>query len=282
MAFVVPCLAIIVCYARIFYIVRKTAMRSHEPMLQQKFNTTSMITSVPTITNCLLPKNNNVVVAHRLSKDNVNRSPVDRPSIQISRTYDNDGVSGSSEHSTSTATCQTQPTQFEPKVFLKFIDSSVDSESPPNFNELEEKNPVDRIPQNVKTGQRKLSSVSMGKNVEFRDDVNGGLTDEGVVDGELSVSLNLSQYSSALSRSSIGKKRHRKDADSAVEESTSSSENNQVRFDNCFIYINNNNKYLKKIYHIRNESNCNTTISVQEPSSSSGIDLPLDEEIVPR
>jgi hypothetical protein len=30
MAFALPCLSIIVCYARIFYIVRKTAMRTHE------------------------------------------------------------------------------------------------------------------------------------------------------------------------------------------------------------------------------------------------------------
>jgi hypothetical protein len=30
MAFALPCLCIIVCYARIFYIVRKTAMRTHE------------------------------------------------------------------------------------------------------------------------------------------------------------------------------------------------------------------------------------------------------------
>lgn len=30
MAFVVPCISIVVCYARIFYIVRKTALRSHD------------------------------------------------------------------------------------------------------------------------------------------------------------------------------------------------------------------------------------------------------------
>ncbi|XP_055383439.1 G-protein coupled receptor moody [Condylostylus longicornis] len=33
MAFIVPCIFIIVCYARIFYIVRKTAMKSHDPVL---------------------------------------------------------------------------------------------------------------------------------------------------------------------------------------------------------------------------------------------------------
>lgn len=228
-AFVVPCLAIIVCYARIFYIVRKTAMRSHEPMLRQKFNTSSMITSVPTITNCLLPKNNNVAVAHRLSKDNGRHSPRDRPSNQSRRTYDTDGISGSSEHSTSTVTCQTLPlAQFEPKVFLKFIDSSVDSESPPNFNAVNDKYLVDKIQNNEKPIQRKLSSVSTSKTVEFKDGLSGGLGEDAVGDGELSVSLNLSQYSSAMNRSSKGKKQNRKDGDSAVEESTSSSENNQV------------------------------------------------------
>lgn len=206
-------------------------MRTHEPMLHQKFTTSSMITSVPTITNCLIPKNNNGVVAHRLSKDNGNRSPTDRPSIQSRRTYENDGVSGSSEHSTSTATYQTQPlSQSEPKVFLKFIDSSVDSESPPNSNAVYDNNLAENIRSSVKTEQRKLSSVSMGKNVEFRDDVNGGLEKEETDEAELSASLNPSQYSTALSRkNSMGKKRYRKDADSAVEESTSSSENNQVR-----------------------------------------------------
>lgn len=202
-------------------------MRTHEPMLAQKYNTSSMISSVPTITNCLLPKNNNVVVAHRLSKDNGKRSPAQRPSNQSRRTYETDGVSGSSEHSTSTATCQTQSlSQLEPKGFLKFIDSSVDSESLPNCNVLYDKNPSER--QQSSPQQRKLSSVSTNKNVEFRDDVNGGLADEVSGDGELSVSLNLSQYSSAASKSKLGLKRKRKDADSAVEESTSSSENNQV------------------------------------------------------
>lgn len=40
---------------------------------------------------------------------------------------------------------------------------------------------------------------------------------------------------------------------------------------------------LQQIYHIRSENNCNQLLSVQvEPSSSSGIDLPLDEESPPR
>lgn len=206
-------------------------MRSHEPMLQQKYNTSSMITSVPTITNCLVPKNNNTVVAHRLSKSSGNRSPLDRPSIESRRTFDNDGVSGSSEHSSSTATCQTQPvSQFEPKVLLRFIDSSVDNESPPNVNAFFEKNSSGLMNKNDKPEKRKLSAVSMGKNVEFRDDVNGGLDDEVSGDVELSASLNLSQYSTALSKSSIGKKRNRKEADSAVDDSISSSENNPVGF----------------------------------------------------
>lgn len=32
MAFALPCLSIVLCYARIFYIVRKTAMRTQEPL----------------------------------------------------------------------------------------------------------------------------------------------------------------------------------------------------------------------------------------------------------
>lgn len=232
MAFVVPCLAIIVCYARIFYIVRKTAMRSHEPLLQPRLNPNSMATSVPSILNNVT-KNNNVGSANLQPKNEAKKSlleqPIAAPSDKKHRACEVDGHSGSSEQSSSTVTCQNNlMSQYEPRLMLKFIDSSVDSELPPYYANMSHS--ADTIDKNESAERRKLSSVSMGRNVEFREDVNGGLNGEAEGDGELSASLNLSQYSASHgnTRSSNRTRRFRKDTDSAVEESTSSSENNQV------------------------------------------------------
>lgn len=261
MAFVVPCVAIVVCYARIFYIVRKTAMRSHEPVHAQKSLTASMI--IPMQRSIRQPRNNNGPAATAATATATSTaapadaghptnavcttvasantgSDVDRPPSQPKRrrTFESDSNSTehSSEHSSSTTTtCHTHPYPVQPaaagRVPLRFIDSSVDSEMPPQHQHQ----PLT------------ASTVSIGKSVEFRSDVSGGgdsgggatvsvLVEDGGVDGEDEHEGSAASSADVSGRraTSVRRKRFRQngqkepEVDSAVEESTSSSENNQV------------------------------------------------------
>lgn len=280
MAFVVPCVAIVVCYARIFHIVRKTAMRWHEPAMQQKSLNTSMIIptqrgSVRSTAGSRPIRNNNGpaaapsataataatplagtivqplsggggTAADEPTKALLATRPSGRPTPPSKhnrsnrRTFESDSISTteqSSEHSSSTtSTCHTHPhvgAGHAPRIGLKYIDSSVDSEM---------------LGQPVFANSLHTSTVSIVKSVEFRSDVSGGQdaeaggdavlvmadADAGGVDGE--DELEMSGASAGGGRmSSVRRKRFQKngqkvaEVDSAVEESTSSSENNQVR-----------------------------------------------------
>lgn len=247
MAFVVPCVAIVVCYARIFYIVRKTAMRSHEPPMLT--TTGSMYIHPATKTAAATTKNNNIastkpmtvreddadkqLIDHhrKLSSANATADAADIPlttSARRNRTIEPEGNSGNS----SSMSYNIHPRPMSgPKIFLKFIDSSVDSDLPPSLSRLRMNSASELKP--LATADRNLSSVSISKNVEFRKDVDG---DDNFVDDDPSTADGGGEDSRNGScereMRSCRKKRRRNDrgheVDSAVEESTSSSENNQV------------------------------------------------------
>lgn len=278
MAFVVPCVAIVVCYARIFHIVRKTAMRWHEPALQQKSLNASIIIptqrgSVRSTAAARSMRNNNgssaassaastaaavqTAVQQQSScslsgqpakaippiRQTGRQTPPSKHSHSFRRTFESDSISTtehSSEHSSSTtSTCHTHPIVgggHAPRIGLKYIDSSVDSEMPPHPHSFV-------TPLNT-------STVSIVKSVEFRSDVSGG-QDGGGIGGDATVVVLVGgdcdggvdgedeqeqTAASVVGRrvSSVRRKRFQKngqkmaEVDSAVEESTSSSENNQV------------------------------------------------------
>lgn len=134
MAFLVPCLCIIICYARIFYIVRKTALKSHqEPM-----------------TNSSL----------RLPQGKANsRSPAQDTNHSSRRLIEKHSKTSKDEHSENSSSVSTSsgyppnPPQVHHQYTLnnkplrpylskvredeiKFIDTSVESELPPSLSIL--------------------------------------------------------------------------------------------------------------------------------------------------
>ncbi|XP_037029337.1 G-protein coupled receptor moody isoform X2 [Bradysia coprophila] len=225
MAFVVPCVSIIVCYARIFYIVRKTAMRTHEnahvipagsiriqePAQQQKSN-------------------------NRQNKTNLFTDEANKQLLDV-KTNENRDLSVSDDHSNNydenhskrrnklDTNSETSSSNFYPhgtcgsKILLKYIDSSMDSDLPPS-----------------------LTGLRLNRDEEIKNDHIKGVefveNDINQMNGNCDTELKRNHLNAKQAMS--------QEADSAMEESISSVDNNQV-----------------------------------EPSSSSGIDLPLDEESPP-
>ncbi|CAD7086622.1 unnamed protein product [Hermetia illucens] len=222
MAFMVPCLCIIICYARIFYIVRKTAMRTHEPATVN--NSVRMMSG----------KN----VRTQKAMDDANHS--DRQLIEkSSKTSKEENSENSSSlsnyggypHSATQLAAGSNPNIQRSRPYLskfreeelKFIDTSVDSELPPSLSALRRDRQREGTP-----------------------------------------SSNVSSTHAAIVSSSH-KNQKLNEIDSAVEDSTSSSDNAQV-------------------YHIaQNNEVLNQLLPVQvEPSSSSGIDIPVEPESPPK
>lgn len=135
MAFLVPCLCIIICYARIFYIVRKTALKSHqEPMTNSSLR---------------LPQ----------SKAN-SRSPAQDTNHSSRRLIEKHSKTSKDEHSENSSSVSTSSgyPQNPPQLHhqynsltnkplrpylskvredeIKFIDTSVESELPPSLSIL--------------------------------------------------------------------------------------------------------------------------------------------------
>lgn len=243
MAFVVPCLAIVVCYARIFYIVRKTAMRSHEPAAALTATGSMLIKSQPSTKNNNKPVNNK-----HFHADEANKQLIDQRKLSlIDAQKIGGGGGGDVVHPATTTEENSESSSISyyihprpisgPKILLKFIDSSVDSDLPPSLSRLRqaslsggggggELKPL--------TGRdRKLSSVSISKNVEFFDDVAATTTAaENAVDqngcdatGGEATPQNGGSFRRKRRRSEV---LPQKEFDSAVEVSTSSSDNNQV------------------------------------------------------
>ncbi|XP_055326791.1 G-protein coupled receptor moody isoform X2 [Sitodiplosis mosellana] len=258
MAFVVPCISIVVCYARIFYIVRKTALRSHHSdtgsalgnsMHQssgraqnnnqcKKLYATNNNKNVSDGTDVqLLPKSDDmsgdsgggVGRIERVSESTVNNERNEKKHFSGKNLLDSDNSSALLSHSQS---------HGDIKSAMKFIDSTIDGET---LSALRKSQGNDE--HNLTANDRNLSNVSISRTVEFIE-ANG-------------------ERHNSCDRDYIVKLAQ-ENGDSAIEESISSTENNQV-------------------YHIKSNNNCLQILSVQvEPSSSSGIDLHMDNDSPPR
>lgn len=128
MAFVVPCFCIVVCYARIFYIVRKAAFRTREPVninSSVRFGTKNAVQAENNDSDQQLIEKNS-----KVSKDE---------NSELSSSISNSGVS-----STNREQAQQQPQQWQMRPFLsklrddemKYIDTSVESDFPPSLSVL--------------------------------------------------------------------------------------------------------------------------------------------------
>lgn len=208
MAFVVPCISIVICYARIFCIVRMTAMRSHDSAGALGTNISMHIRSAaangkgqPTAKKLfvsdnkrkrsdgtdvqLLPKaGNGSITPNAIGRRCVNGKSL--PDSDISST-----VSSSHSHS-------------DLKSSLKFIDISIESDFPPTLSALRKHTLTEK---KLSGGDRISSNVSICRTVEYIDG-----------NGERRTSFDRDCFVKGMAH----------DNDSAVEESTSSGENNQV------------------------------------------------------
>lgn len=111
MAFLLPCCAIVLCYARIFYIVRKTALRIHETQL--KSNGSVRLKQDPSSVKSL--KNEQFI------KTTLNDYEGEIPKSNSSDRRVKKILSKSKEED------------------LKFIDTSVESDLPPTLSKLQRK-----------------------------------------------------------------------------------------------------------------------------------------------
>lgn len=204
MAFVVPCISIVVCYARIFYIVRKTAMRSHEST--GTLGNTSM--HILTATN-----GNSEATTKKINVSNNNRKPSDGTDVQLLPKESNGSITPSANgrrcgngngrsllDSDISSSVSHSHSHSDLKSSLKFIDTSVESDFPPTLSALR-KHTLDE--KKLSGADRISSSVSICRTVEF-------------IDGRTSLDRDCSVKTMAH------------DNDSAIEESTSSADNNQV------------------------------------------------------
>lgn len=118
MAFALPCCAIVLCYARIFYIVRKTALRANGG--QQKSNGSIRLNNDP---------NNS---SNKTSTSN------DRPLGPLSP-LKADNISTSSKTNLEPIKDQRMKKLLSKtrEEDLKFIDTSVDSDLPPTLSQLQ-------------------------------------------------------------------------------------------------------------------------------------------------
>ena len=151
MAFLVPCFCIIICYARIFYIVRKTAMRTHEPIL-----TTASVRMLGKSQRSLTQDNNH---SDRQLLEKSSRTSKDENSENSSSISNSSGYPPSQAPQTIATLTSSQKELFWQKESgqqqqtkpcgnlrpylskltedeMKFIDTSVDSDFPPSLSAL--------------------------------------------------------------------------------------------------------------------------------------------------
>lgn len=175
-------------------------MRSHEP---NTVANSSIHIHQPIKGQAAATRNNNKLAAddeanRQLLKntDDHRKGAIDRYDTNVHSKSQSHEVDGNSENSSSVSYT---PGICAPKILLKFIDSSVDSDLPPSLSGLKHESKL------LSASDRNLSTVSITKSVEFKENP-------------------VSSSRHNLTTTINGKH----EVDSAVEESTSSSENNQV------------------------------------------------------
>lgn len=218
-AFVVPCVSIVVCYARIFYIVRKTALRSHDMSGNAVGN--SM--------HCQTGRTQNNNQCKKLYASNNMKNVSDGTDVHLlPKSEDVSGESGRIERSelTSNATESTDKKHFigknllesdnssallthsqshgDIKSAMKFIDAAIGSDYVPSTVRTNHANVENKLTAN----DRNLSNVSISRTVEFIE-ANG-------------------ERHNSCDRDFIVKMTQDNNVDSAIEESISSMENNHV------------------------------------------------------
>lgn len=220
MAFVIPCVSIIVCYARIFYIVRKTALRSHD------ISGSTLGNSM----HCQTGRTQNNNQCKKLYAANNMKNVSDGTDVHLlPKSEDVSGESGRNERGEHNATESNGKKHYMGKNFLdcdnnssallthsqshgdiksamKFIDATIGNDYP---SATLRKSHGNEVVNKLTANDRNLSNVSISRTVEFIE-ANG-------------------ERHNSCDRDFIVKMTQDNNVDSAIEESISSIENNQVR-----------------------------------------------------
>lgn len=229
MAFVIPCVSIIVCYARIFYIVRKTALRSHD------ISGSTLGNSM----HCQTGRTQNNNQCKKLYAANNMKNGSDGTDVHLlPKSEDVSGESGRnerSEHTTitesngkkhyigknfldcdnSSALLTHSQSHGDIKSAMKFIDGTIENDYPSAT--LRKSHGHEVVANKLTANDRNLSNVSISRTVEF-------------------IEANGDRHNSC-DRDFIVKMTQDNNVDSAIEESISSIENNQVRPFELFSFI---------------------------------------------
>lgn len=220
MAFVVPCISIVVCYARIFYIVRKTALRSHDTGSSMGGNSMHCQSN--------RAQNNNHV--KKIYTSNNNKNVSDGTDIQLLPRSDD--VSGDSGRGEALLVCETSTRSSKHLSVNNLLDadnsSSLLSHSQShgdiksglrlgdNRNGCGGGGGDGRHELKLSGSERNLSNVSISRTVEFIE-----------ANGERhNLCSNQVEYTVKITQDAV---------DSAIEESSSSTENNQVGSTDLFL-----------------------------------------------
>lgn len=195
MAFVVPCISIFVCYARIFYIVRKTALRSHD-----------IGSSLGNSMHCQSNRiQNHIHTAKKIYATNNNKNISDGTDIQLLPRSDD--VSGDSGRIDALTLCDATRTKKHLSV-NNLLDGNITALS---HSQSQGDIKSSQSEHKLTVSDRNLSNVSISQTVEVIE-----------ANGERHNSCNHDDYTIKITQDAV---------DSAIEESISSTENNQVGID---------------------------------------------------
>ncbi|XP_055844572.1 G-protein coupled receptor moody [Episyrphus balteatus] len=148
MAFVVPCLCIIVCYARIFYIVRKAALRSREPVNNTSSSMRAEKTKSP------LPEQNHLDEQPKELNRNMTKSENSQQSNTPISSNDSEKFKEHQNH-------------WEMRPYLsrlrdddlKYIDSSVESDYPPTQYDMQACDKPEKISNVKESGMKSYEDL---------------------------------------------------------------------------------------------------------------------------
>lgn len=233
-----PCVSIFVCYARIFYIVRKTALRSHDSG-----------STIGNAMHCQSGRAQNTNQCKKLYATNNNKNVNDGTDVQLlPKSEDVSGESGRTERNelltvsqrnkekifdgknllqtdNTSALLTHSQSHSDIKSAMKFIDAAIGNDYPPTLSALRRSQGNEE--HKLTANDRNLSNVSISRTVEFIE-ANGER--HNLCDRDFIVKMT------------------QENGDSAIEESISSIENNQVRFELCVKISEQFNQKSKRIF----------------------------------
>lgn len=222
MAFVVPCISIFVCYARIFYIVRKTAMRSHDSNnLANSIRIRSSSSNSNDQTRRMFQTNNN-----RKSSDGTDTHLLPKTQSISNGTHCKNGENGKelfdSDHSSLSHSHSHGDMKNE-----KFIDGNGENDYASTLSVMRK---------NI-MGERNLSNVSIARTVEFISE--NGDRNKDMMERDTNFKINMLEVDSAMEESTSSVDNTHQVCIILSFVFSKSTKNNEIEFNTFFILFSN-------------------------------------------